>query len=98
MVIEGELPLAHIRLIAATGKPITVISLTSASAVAGAGYGDAWLYNTNNLDSDPTWKNTGFTMVIYLAALQGVPQELYDAANVDGASSWRRSRAGEDGR
>jgi multiple sugar transport system permease protein len=32
------------------------------------------------------WKNTGFTMVIYLAALQGVPQELYDAAHVDGAN------------
>jgi len=36
------------------------------------------------------WKNTGFTMVIYLAALQGVPQELYDAANVDGANAWQR--------
>jgi multiple sugar transport system permease protein len=36
------------------------------------------------------WKNTGFTMVIYLAALQGVPQELYDAANVDGANVWQR--------
>jgi multiple sugar transport system permease protein len=38
------------------------------------------------------WKNTGFTMVVYLAALQGVPQELYDAASVDGASAWRRFR------
>ena len=38
------------------------------------------------------WKNTGFTMVIYLAALQGVPQELYDAAHVDGASAWQRFR------
>ncbi len=38
------------------------------------------------------WKNTGFTMVIYLAALQGVPQELYDAANVDGATVWQRLR------
>lgn len=38
------------------------------------------------------WKNVGFTMVIYLAALQGVPQELYDAANVDGASAWQRFR------
>jgi multiple sugar transport system permease protein len=36
------------------------------------------------------WKNTGFTMVVYLAALQGVPQELYDAANTDGASAWQR--------
>jgi multiple sugar transport system permease protein len=36
------------------------------------------------------WKNTGFTMVIYLAALQGVPKELYDAAEVDGAGPWAR--------
>ena len=38
------------------------------------------------------WKNTGFTMVIYLAALQGVPQELYDAAETDGAGGWSRFR------
>ena len=38
------------------------------------------------------WKNTGFTMVVYLAALQGVPQELIDAAHVDGANAWRRFR------
>ena len=38
------------------------------------------------------WKGIGFTMVVYLAALQGVPQELYDAASVDGASAWRRFR------
>jgi len=38
------------------------------------------------------WKNTGFTMVVYLAALQGVPRELYDAAHADGASSWQRFR------
>jgi multiple sugar transport system permease protein len=33
------------------------------------------------------WKNTGFTMVIFLAALQGAPKELYDAVHVDGANS-----------
>lgn len=38
------------------------------------------------------WKNMGFTMVIYLAGLQAVPQELYDAANVDGAGAWQRFR------
>jgi multiple sugar transport system permease protein len=32
------------------------------------------------------WKNVGFTMVIYLAALQVVPESLYDAAKVDGAN------------
>ncbi len=38
------------------------------------------------------WKNTGFTMVIYLAALQSVPVELHEAAKVDGASVWQRFR------
>ena len=32
----------------------------------------------------------GRSTIIYLAALQGVPQELYDAVEVDGASVWRR--------
>ena len=36
------------------------------------------------------WKNTGFTMVIYLAGLQAIPRELYDAAEVDGASAFQR--------
>lgn len=38
------------------------------------------------------WKNVGFTMVIYLAGLQGIPEVLYDAARVDGASAWQRFR------
>jgi multiple sugar transport system permease protein len=38
------------------------------------------------------WKNIGFTMVIYLAALQGVPESLYDAAKVDGATGGQRFR------
>jgi multiple sugar transport system permease protein len=31
-------------------------------------------------------------MVVYLAALQGVPPELYDAAHTDGAGAWQRFR------
>lgn len=53
-------------------------------------HGPAWL-------SDPSWamiaiiivgvwKRMGFNMVIYLAALQGIPREYYEAAQVDGAS------------
>jgi multiple sugar transport system permease protein len=38
------------------------------------------------------WKNVGFTMVIYTAALQAVPESLYDAAKVDGANAWQRLR------
>src|SRR5687768_3467013 len=36
------------------------------------------------------WGGTGATMVIYLAGLQSIPQEMYDAAMVDGATSWQR--------
>jgi len=32
------------------------------------------------------WRNLGYYMVVYLAALQGVPQDLYEAASVDGAT------------
>jgi len=38
------------------------------------------------------WKNLGYAVVIYLAGLQAVPRELYEAAVVDGASNWARFR------
>jgi ABC-type sugar transport system permease subunit len=38
------------------------------------------------------WIRIGFCMVIYLAALQSIPVELYQAAQVDGATSWRQFR------
>lgn len=37
-----------------------------------------------------TWKSLGFFILLYLAALQGVPKDLYDAASVDGATPVRR--------
>ena len=36
------------------------------------------------------WKNAGFFMIIFIAALQGVPKTLMEAAVMDGASYWRR--------
>jgi multiple sugar transport system permease protein len=36
------------------------------------------------------WGGTGGTMVIYLAGLQSIPEEMYDAAKVDGASALQR--------
>ena len=36
------------------------------------------------------WGGTGATMVIYLAGLQSIPEEMYDAAKVDGASALQR--------
>lgn len=38
------------------------------------------------------WIRIGFCMVIYLAALQSIPVELYQAAQVDGATAWRQFR------
>ncbi len=36
------------------------------------------------------WKNMGYYMVIYLAGLQGVNLELYEAADLDGANKWQQ--------
>lgn len=36
------------------------------------------------------WKNFGYNMVIFLAGLQAIPQDLYEAARIDGASRWRQ--------
>src|SRR5215213_10329311 len=36
------------------------------------------------------WKGFGYNMVIFLAGLQSIPDHLYDAAKVDGATAWRR--------
>lgn len=38
------------------------------------------------------WMHVGFNMIYFLAALQAVDKDLYDAANVDGANPWQRFR------
>ncbi|GAA4383103.1 carbohydrate ABC transporter permease [Agromyces bauzanensis] len=38
------------------------------------------------------WKNVGFYMVIYLAGLQSIPEDLHEAARLDGANAWQRFR------
>lgn len=64
------------------------------SITAGAWNGAAWL-------NDPStalgaiivlsiWQAVGFHMVIWLSGLQTIPEELYEAATVDGASTWRK--------
>jgi multiple sugar transport system permease protein len=57
--------------------------------------GPAWL-------QDETWAmpavilmslwNIGWMMLVYMAGLQSIPQELYDAAEIDGAGSWAKLR------
>lgn len=36
------------------------------------------------------WKNVGWSMLIYLAALQGIPKDQYEAAELDGAGLWKK--------
>jgi len=37
-----------------------------------------------------TWRWAGYNALIYLAAMQGIPEELYEAAAIDGAKSWKQ--------
>ncbi|MFD0597385.1 carbohydrate ABC transporter permease [Catellatospora coxensis] len=39
------------------------------------------------------WRDMGYYMVLFLAGLQAIPVEQYEAAKVDGASTWQRFRA-----
>ncbi len=39
------------------------------------------------------WHSLGYSMIIYLAALQGIPQHLYEAAEIDGANGWQKFRS-----
>lgn len=56
--------------------------------------GPDWLQSTTwalpSLILMAVWRNIGTLMVIFLAALQGVPREHHEAAMVDGANSWQR--------
>ena len=38
------------------------------------------------------WKNFGYNMIILLAALQAIPEDLYEAARIEGAGAWSRLR------
>jgi len=38
------------------------------------------------------WKNTGYYMLFFLAGLAGIPQDMLDAARIDGAGAWARFR------
>lgn len=38
------------------------------------------------------WARLGFSMVIFIAGLEGIPSDYYDAASIDGANRWQRFR------
>ena len=39
----------------------------------------------------PIWQYAGFPMIVTLAAIEGIPQDLHDAATIDGVSEWQRT-------
>ena len=49
--------------------------------------------NLNALAVPLVWRGYPFTMLVLLAALQGIDQALYEAAAIDGASAWQRFRS-----
>jgi ABC-type sugar transport system permease subunit len=59
--------------------------------------GPSWLTDTGlalpTIMAVGVWKGVGFTMIVLLAGLQGVPEHLYEAAKLDGANAWQRLRA-----
>ncbi|MFT2689716.1 carbohydrate ABC transporter permease [Clavibacter zhangzhiyongii] len=65
------------------------------TALAGVGIdGPNWLSDTTwalpSLVVMAVWRNVGTLMIIFLAGLQAVPEEVQEAAVMDGASPWRR--------
>ncbi|WP_072723467.1 carbohydrate ABC transporter permease [Tepidibacter thalassicus] len=53
-----------------------------------------WLSNTHTgfwgLVILMAWQMSGYLMIIYIAALQNIPQELIEASKIDGANAWQR--------
>jgi multiple sugar transport system permease protein len=58
--------------------------------------GPNWLANKDTVKPAlilmATWKGLGYSMLLYLAALQSVPRHLYEASALDGANTWQQFR------
>lgn len=56
--------------------------------------GPAWLFDPSwampAIILTSVWKDIGFVMIMFLAGLQAIPEEYYEAAALDGASDWRK--------
>lgn len=62
----------------------------------GAGTGHAWLGSPESANTSlagvSVWRYTGLNFVLFLGAIQSIPGELYEAAQLDGASRWQQFR------
>lgn len=67
---------------------------TLLSSLGWTGEPIGWLTDTNialfSVMAVTIWKGLGYYMIIYLAGLQGIPQDLYEAAAIDGADGWQK--------
>jgi multiple sugar transport system permease protein len=65
--------------------------------LAGIGIdGPSWLgdptFAMPSIIAMAVWRNLGFAMVVFLAGLQAIPSELYEAGSIDGAGRWQSFR------
>ncbi|MFG3497702.1 carbohydrate ABC transporter permease [Streptomyces sp. NPDC047928] len=71
-------------------------TLDSVLSLFGADTGHAWLGDpasaNTSLAGVSVWRFTGLNFVLFLGAIQSIPGELYEAAQLDGASAWQRFR------
>ncbi|MEA2734996.1 MAG: N-acetylglucosamine transport system substrate-binding protein [Humisphaera sp.] len=75
------------------GRAFEFIGLSTAGNWFRAWNGFAWLESKNlywALIPIMIWGACGFNMVLYLAAMQSIPESYYEAATIDGASKWRQ--------
>jgi multiple sugar transport system permease protein len=69
-----------------------VNQLLGAIGIQGPGWWTSPTWAMPSVILASAWKDLGFVMVILLAGLQAIPEDLYDAAKIDGANGWRRFR------
>jgi arabinogalactan oligomer/maltooligosaccharide transport system permease protein len=74
------------------GQYSAINSILGHLGMHGVSWWTSWLPSFASNVITNTWLGFPFMMVVALGALQNIPTELYEAAAVDGASSWQRFR------
>lgn len=64
--------------------------LLSLIGIKGPGWWASPTWSIPSVVLASAWKDLGFVMIILLAGLQGIPKEVVEASQIDGASPWRR--------
>ena len=66
------------------------------NAIGLSGLAQSWLVNQKiaifSISAIEVWKWSGFTMVILLSGMQNIGKDFYEAANIDGATGWKKFR------